>query len=67
MALMALMAAWVVLLLVQATVYSSLVQATRQFAAIRIGALVVSGAQAVTGDTAGALALRHCSRSSRAR
>ncbi|MEV6004568.1 aromatic acid exporter family protein [Streptomyces griseomycini] len=54
---MALMAPWVALVLVQATVYSSLVQATRQFAAICIGALVASGAQAVTGDTTGALVL----------
>ncbi|MEU5520432.1 aromatic acid exporter family protein [Streptomyces sp. NPDC047860] len=54
---MALMAPWVALVLVQATVYSSLVQAARQFAAICIGALVASGAQAVTDDTTGALAL----------
>lgn len=54
---MALMAPWVALVLMQATVYSSLIQATRQFAAICIGALVASGAQAVTGDTTGALAL----------
>ncbi|CAL9364634.1 hypothetical protein SUDANB132_00730 [Streptomyces sp. enrichment culture] len=54
---MALMAPWVALVLVQATVYSSVVQGTRQFAAICVGALVASGAQAVTGDTTGALAL----------
>ncbi|MEU7469071.1 aromatic acid exporter family protein [Streptomyces sp. NPDC044984] len=54
---MALMAPWVALVLVQATVYSSLVQAARQFTAICVGALVASGAQAVTGDTTGALAL----------
>ncbi|CAL9343258.1 FUSC family protein [Streptomyces sp. enrichment culture] len=54
---MALMAPWVALVLVQATVYSSLVQAGRQFAAICVGALVASGAQAITGDTTGALAL----------
>ncbi|WP_438363996.1 FUSC family protein [Streptomyces viridosporus] len=54
---MALMAPWVALVLVQATVYSSLVQAARQFAAICIGALVASGAQAVTDDTTGALAV----------
>ncbi|MFE9774742.1 aromatic acid exporter family protein [Streptomyces sp. NPDC005931] len=54
---MALMAPWVALVLVQATVYSSLVQGTRQFAAICVGALVASGAQAVTDDTTGALAL----------
>nr|WP_030863849.1 aromatic acid exporter family protein [Streptomyces sp. NRRL S-37] len=54
---MALMAPWVALVLVQATVYSSLMQAARQFTAICVGALVASGAQAVTGDTTGALAL----------
>ncbi len=54
---MALMAPWVALVLVQATVYSSILQGTRQFAAICVGALVASGAQAVTGDTTGALAL----------
>nr|WP_244328721.1 aromatic acid exporter family protein [Streptomyces marokkonensis] len=54
---MALMAPWVALVLVQATVYSSLLQGTRQFAAICVGALVASGAQAVTDDTTGALAL----------
>ncbi len=54
---MALMAPWVALVLVQATVYSSLVQGARQFTAICAGALVASGAQAVTGDTTGALAL----------
>ncbi|MBT3150338.1 FUSC family protein [Streptomyces sp. CHD11] len=54
---MALMAPWVALVLVQATVYSSIVQGVRQFAAICVGALVASGAQAVTGDTTGALAL----------
>ncbi|MEV7789626.1 aromatic acid exporter family protein [Streptomyces sp. NPDC088106] len=54
---MALMAPWVALVLVQATVYSSIVQGVRQFAAICVGALVASGAQAVTDDTTGALAL----------
>ncbi|MET8894229.1 FUSC family protein [Streptomyces albogriseolus] len=54
---MALMAPWVALVLVQATVYSSLVTGARQFAAICIGALVASGAQAVADDTTGALAL----------
>ncbi|MDT3726414.1 aromatic acid exporter family protein [Streptomyces sp. DSM 41972] len=54
---MALMAPWVALVLVQATVYSSLVTGARQFAAICIGALVASGAQAVTDDNTGALAL----------
>ena len=54
---MALMAPWVALVLVQATVYSSLMQAARQFTAICAGALVASGAQAVTGDITGALAL----------
>ncbi|MGA5116078.1 FUSC family protein [Streptomyces pseudogriseolus] len=54
---MALMAPWVALVLVQATVYSSLVTGARQFAAICVGALVASGAQAVTDDTTGAIAL----------
>lgn len=54
---MALMAPWVALVLVQATVYSSLVQGARQFAAICVGALVASGAQAVTDDNTGAIAL----------
>ncbi|MFE4052536.1 aromatic acid exporter family protein [Streptomyces sp. YIM B13518] len=54
---MALMAPWVALVLVQATVFSSLVQGARQFTAICVGALVASGAQAVTDDTTGALAL----------
>ncbi|MEV5151172.1 aromatic acid exporter family protein [Streptomyces werraensis] len=54
---MALMAPWVALVLVQATVYASLVTGARQFAAICIGALVASGAQAVTDDNTGALVL----------
>ncbi|MFJ8196601.1 aromatic acid exporter family protein [Streptomyces sp. NPDC096152] len=54
---MALMAPWVALVLVQATVYSSLRQAAQQFTAICAGALFASGAQAVTGDTTGALAV----------
>ncbi|MER5511437.1 aromatic acid exporter family protein [Streptomyces sp. NPDC002766] len=54
---MALMAPWVALLLVQATVYSSLRQAAQQFAAICVGTLCASAAQALTGATLGALAL----------
>ncbi len=54
---LALMAPWVALVLVQATVYSSLVQGARQFGAICVGALLASAAQAITGDTTGALAL----------
>ncbi|GAB2758725.1 FUSC family protein [Streptomyces bullii] len=54
---LALMAPWVALVLVQATVYSSLVQGARQFAAICVGTLLASAAQALTGDTTGALAL----------
>ncbi|MFB6549468.1 aromatic acid exporter family protein [Streptomyces sp. NPDC056405] len=54
---MALMAPWVALVLVQATVYSSVRQAGQQFAAICAGALVASGAQAITNDITGALAL----------
>jgi hypothetical protein len=54
---MALMAPWVAVVLVQATVYSSVRQAAQQFAAICVGTLLASGAQAVTDDTTGALAL----------
>ncbi|MFD5254286.1 aromatic acid exporter family protein [Streptomyces bobili] len=54
---MALMAPWVALVLVQATVYGSLRQAAQQWSAICAGTLLASGAQAVTGDTLGALAL----------
>ncbi|MCX5041019.1 aromatic acid exporter family protein [Streptomyces coelicoflavus] len=54
---MALMAPWVALVLVQATVYSSVRQAGQQFAAICVGTLVASAAQAVAEDTTGALAL----------
>jgi hypothetical protein len=54
---MALMAPWAALVLVQATVYSSLRQAGQQCSAICAGTLLASGAQAVTGDTLGALAL----------
>ncbi|MEU3841292.1 FUSC family protein [Streptomyces sp. NPDC028635] len=54
---MALMAPWVAVVLVQATVYSSLRRGAQQFAAICAGALIASGAQAVTDDTTGALAL----------
>ncbi|MEW2398868.1 aromatic acid exporter family protein [Streptomyces sp. NPDC046862] len=54
---MAMMAPWVAVVLVQATVYSSLRQAAQQFAAICLGALLASGAQALTGDITAALAL----------
>ncbi|GAA2572783.1 FUSC family protein [Streptomyces lienomycini] len=54
---MALMAPWVALVLVQATVYSSVRQAGQQFAAICAGAVVASAAQAVAEDNTGALAL----------
>ncbi|MFD5476787.1 FUSC family protein [Streptomyces hawaiiensis] len=54
---LALMAPWVALVLVQATVFSSLVQGARQFGAICVGTLLASGAQAITDDTTGALAL----------
>ncbi|MEU9170551.1 aromatic acid exporter family protein [Streptomyces sp. NPDC048420] len=54
---MALMAPWVAVVLVQATVYSSLMQAARQFAAICCGALLASMALALTGNTLGAVAL----------
>lgn len=54
---MALMAPWVALVLVQATVYGSLRQAAQQWSAICAGTLLASGAQALTGDTLGALAV----------
>lgn len=54
---MALMAPWVAVVLVQATVYTSLMQAARQFTAICAGALLASVALAVTGNTLGAVAL----------
>ncbi|MFB7653112.1 MULTISPECIES: aromatic acid exporter family protein [unclassified Streptomyces] len=54
---MALIAPWVALVLVQATVYSSVRQAGQQFAAICAGALMASAAQAITDDTTGALVL----------
>ncbi|GAA4789087.1 FUSC family protein [Streptomyces ziwulingensis] len=54
---MALMAPWVAVVLVQATVYSSVRQAGQQFAAICAGTLLASGAQAVSDDTTVALAL----------
>ncbi|WP_193783303.1 FUSC family protein [Streptomyces sp. E5N91] len=54
---MALMAPWVALVLVQATVYSSVRQAGQQFSAICVGALLASAAQAITDDNTGALVL----------
>ena len=54
---MALMAPWVAVVLVQATVYSSLMQAARQLAAICCGTVLASVALAVTGSTLGAVAL----------
>ncbi|WP_371667761.1 aromatic acid exporter family protein [Streptomyces sp. NBC_00289] len=54
---MALMAPWAALVLVQATVYSSLRQAAQQVTAICAGTLLASAAQAITGETLGALAL----------
>ncbi|MFF9458855.1 FUSC family protein [Streptomyces flaveolus] len=54
---MALMAPWVAVVLVQATVYSSVRQAGQQFGAICVGSLVASAAQAITDDNTGALAL----------
>ncbi|MER5374890.1 aromatic acid exporter family protein [Streptomyces sp. NPDC002553] len=54
---MALMAPWVAIVLVQTTVYGSLRQAAQQLAAICAGTLLASGAQALTDDTLGALAL----------
>lgn len=54
---MALMAPWVAVVLVQATVYSSLMQAARQLGAICCGTVLASVALAVTGSTLGAVAL----------
>ncbi|MFE1751250.1 FUSC family protein [Streptomyces anandii] len=54
---MALMAPWVALVLVQATVYGSLRQSVQQFTAICAGTLFASAAQALTGDTTASLAL----------
>jgi hypothetical protein len=54
---MALMAPWVAVVLVQATVYSSVRQAGQQFAAICVGTLVASGAQELTDNTTVALAV----------
>ncbi|MDH6514670.1 hypothetical protein M2163_008355 [Streptomyces sp. SAI-135] len=54
---MALMAPWVAVVLMQATVYSSLMQAVRQLAAICCGTVLASVALAVTGSTLGAVAL----------
>ncbi|MFF9861983.1 FUSC family protein [Streptomyces tendae] len=54
---MALMAPWVALVLVQATVYSSVRQAGQQFTAICVGTLLASAAQAITEDNTGALVL----------
>lgn len=54
---MALMAPWAAVVLVQATVFSSLMQAAQQFAAICAGALLAPLALAVTGNTLGAVAL----------
>jgi hypothetical protein len=54
---MALMAPWVALVLVQATVFSSLRQAAQQWTALCSGTLLASAAQALTDDTLGALAL----------
>ncbi|WP_206341817.1 FUSC family protein [Streptomyces ureilyticus] len=54
---MALMAPWVAVVLVQATVYSSLRQAAQQFAAICVGTLLASAAQVLTGNILAALAL----------
>ncbi|WP_190196604.1 FUSC family protein [Streptomyces djakartensis] len=54
---LALMAPWVALVMVQATVYSSVLTGARQFGAICVGTVLASAAGAVTGDTTGALAL----------
>lgn len=54
---MALMAPWVALVLVQATVFSSLRQAAQQWTALCAGTLLASAAQVLTDDTLGALAL----------
>ncbi|MGW0928883.1 FUSC family protein [Streptomyces sp. NPDC002644] len=54
---MALMAPWAALVLVQATVYGSLLRAAQQCAAICVGTLLATGAQALTGDHLAAMAV----------
>ncbi|NYV76965.1 aromatic acid exporter family protein, partial [Streptomyces sp. UH6] len=54
---MALMAPWAAVVLVQATVYGSLLRAAQQCAAICAGTLLASGAQALTGDELAAMAV----------
>lgn len=55
---MALMAPWVAVVLVQATVYGSLLRAGQQFAAICVGAVLAAASQALTGgNILGALAV----------
>lgn len=54
---MAMMAPWVALVMVQATVFSSLRQAAQQLTAICAGTLLASAAQSLTGNTLGALAV----------
>ncbi|GAA2260018.1 FUSC family protein [Streptomyces ruber] len=55
---MAMMAPWVAVVLVQATVYSSLRQGAQQFAAICVGAVIAAASQALTGgNVVGALAV----------
>ncbi|MFD0319130.1 FUSC family protein [Streptomyces flavalbus] len=54
---MALMAPWVAVVLVRATVYGSLRQAAQQFTAICCGTLLATAAEVLTGSTLGGLAL----------
>ncbi|MEU5609679.1 aromatic acid exporter family protein [Streptomyces sparsogenes] len=53
----ALMAPWVAVVLVQATVYRSVLKGLQQLAAIAAGTLVAAAAVAVTGDTLAAIAV----------
>ncbi|WAP54439.1 FUSC family protein [Streptomyces sp. S465] len=53
----ALMAPWVAVVLVQATVYRSLFKGLQQLVAIAVGTLLAAGAEALTGNTLIAVAL----------
>lgn len=53
----ALMAPWVAVVLVQATVYRSLFKGLQQLVAIAVGTLLAAGAEALTGNTLASVAL----------
>ncbi|GAA3355796.1 hypothetical protein GCM10017744_019770 [Streptomyces antimycoticus] len=54
---MALMAPWVAVVLVQATVYRSLFKGLQQLVAIAVGTLLAAGTEALTGNTLASVAL----------